>query len=601
MALNKSFGKWSLVILAASLVALLAVACSDDEEAAPAAAAPAAAPTAAAPPPPASSVASGELVVGVVGLPPLIQLQSKDAPGTVGGFGVWYNVYEPIISAKLMPPKVYPPTDDYVPVLAESWSIAPDQTSITFKIREGIPWHGGGQWGDVTAEDIAWTYNNSFEEGSTGNAGEQLPPGHKIGWDVTDTYTAVMNVAPGGFDPLWGYLHGGNFLQAFGMTNKKAYDALGEEEYLTTAIGTGPFEAEYWRGHDEMLASTVPDHWRASPGFDTLRIIEMPELATREAALRAGEVGITAIPPKVLKGVVDDTGSSVSYVSLPSPNTIYMSGNYWGETCSTCPETDVKNNPWPGAVEALDKGFPWVGDPADPEQMEQARNVRWAMSMAIDRQALVDSILGGFGEPVYGALHTQFPPGDPNFQEAWRVPFDPAGAKQRLADAGYPDGFDVEFWSPTDFSFAWDPEIADAVAEMWRENLDLNVTVSHTPYAARRPQSVDKTMNIPWQHGWGMPAGGSKANFYCAHPGHLGGVTLPDEICEVGFRNDTEPDLQTRIDNNIEMQNYMSFWQVQIGLVTVEPTWAVLPSVKGWQPYMSGDFNNPESVTSVSQ
>jgi len=190
----------------------------------------------------------------------LIQLQSKDAPGTVGGFGVWWDIFDPILSPKLMPSKVYPPTDEYIPQLAESWVIAPDLTKITFKIRQGVPWHKG--YGDVTAEDIVWTYNNSFEEGSTGNAGEQLPSGHKVGWEVQDTYTAVMNVAEGGFDPLWGYLHGGNFLQAFGMVSKKAYDDMGEDKFLTNAVGTGLFEVTYWRGHDEILAEAVPDHWR---------------------------------------------------------------------------------------------------------------------------------------------------------------------------------------------------------------------------------------------------------------------------------------------------------------------------------------------------
>ena len=130
---------------------------------------------------------TGEVILGVVGLPPLIQLQSKDAPGTVGGFGVWWNIHEPLVSAKLMPPKMNPPVDQYVPILAESWVVAPDQTKITFQLRKGIQWHSGfGDFGDVTAEDVAWTYNNSFEEGSTGNAGEQLPPGHKVGWDATD-------------------------------------------------------------------------------------------------------------------------------------------------------------------------------------------------------------------------------------------------------------------------------------------------------------------------------------------------------------------------------------------------------------------------------
>ena len=43
--------------------------------------------------------------------------------------------------------------------LAESWEVSPDQTSITFKIRQGVPFHKG--WGEVTAEDVAWSFNNA--------------------------------------------------------------------------------------------------------------------------------------------------------------------------------------------------------------------------------------------------------------------------------------------------------------------------------------------------------------------------------------------------------------------------------------------------------
>lgn len=595
---------WAAVLVLAGVLGLV-VACGEDEVevVAPAATAtsrPVAAEPTAVPPTevPAATGPSGELVIGVQGLPPLIQLPSKDAPGTVGGFGVWWNIHEPIVSAKIMPPKTNPPVDEYVPSITESWTVAPDQTSITFKVRQGIPWHTGfGDFGDVTAEDIVWTFNNSFEEGSTGNGGEQLPPGHKVGWDVEDEYTAVMNVKPGEFDPSWGVLHGGNFMQSFGIVSKKAFDELGEEKFIKSPIGTGPFEATKWSGNDEVVAEAIVDHWRKIPGVATMRIVEMPELATREAALRSKEVDIAAIPPKALTGVIADTGADVVYIGIPNPNTIYMSGNYWGQTCDTCDPKEVYRQ-WPGFLDAIEKGYPWVGDPDDADSMENARKVRWAMSMAIDRQQIIDTILGGFSDPVYGALHPQFPPGSPNFNEDWHVEFDPVKAKQWMTEAGYADGFEVDFWSAPDYAF-WDPEIADAVGEMWREHLGLDVTVDHSPYASRRPETVEKTMNIPWLHGWGMFPGGSKANFYCAHPGHLGGVTLPDDICEVGFRNDTEPDLQKRIQNNVELQDYMSFWQLQIGIATIENTWAYLPRVKNWTPYYTsaGDFNNPETIT----
>ena len=50
--------------------------------------------------------------------------------------------------------------------------------------------------------------------------------------------------------------------------------------------------------------------------------------------------------------------------------------------------------------------------------MEKARKVRWAMSMAIDRQTIIDTVLGGFGAPVYNShMHSQFPPGSPLYKD----------------------------------------------------------------------------------------------------------------------------------------------------------------------------------------
>jgi len=380
------------------------------------------------------------------------------------------------------------------------------------------------------------------------------------------------------------------------MTSKKAYDQLGEEKFTTSPIGTGPFVVKSWTGNDEMVAEAQEGHWRITPRIKTLRIVEMPEQSTREAALLAGEVDITQISGKLLKRIVAATGGKVATTGVPTPNMFYMSGNYWAKECPLCSaaERDLVANPRPGYVEAREKKYPWVADPDNPEDMERARKVRWAMSMAIDRQKIGDTVLGGFGRPAY-TFHNIFP-GDEDWKDAWFVPHDPAKARQWLTEAGYPDGFALTIWSAPDLSAIWDPEIADAVAEMWRQELKLDVKVDHSPYAARRPETVNKRMNVPWLHGMGLFPGAAIAGFYCPTPGHLGGIELRKEICDIGYRNDTESTLKKRRENNIEVQNYLSHWQLQIAVATVGNFYLYMPQVKEWKPYMTGYFNNPESI-----
>ena len=122
----------------------------------------------AAAPAPAGSKPSGELTVGVGGLPPLVQLGSKDAAGTTS-VGMNWSIYEGLFKAPPAPQPgeaSSPAPATYVSELAESWTIAPDQTSISFKIRQGVQFHDG--WGELTAEDVAWTFNESLILGSTG-------------------------------------------------------------------------------------------------------------------------------------------------------------------------------------------------------------------------------------------------------------------------------------------------------------------------------------------------------------------------------------------------------------------------------------------------
>ena len=539
------------------------------------------------------SAPTGTLRVADV-VPGLTQLQSKDASGSVGVAVAW-QVYEGIINPQLTDPGVIPSEVLYEPQLARSWVVSHDLRAITFSIRDDVPWHDG--WGMLTAEDVVWTYNNSFEDGSVGNAGDQVTKGHRVGWDVTGPHTAVMNVADGEFNTTWGVYHGGfGWDNTYGMVCKSCYETLGEEEFMTTPIGTGPYKATKWVADDEALLEWTGSHWKYTPYVHTVHIVNIPEASVREAALINGEVDIAPVTVPNLSEVVEASGGTAIAFQISWPQVINVSGNYWADYCSECPEgeQDWKNNPRPGYTPDAD--HPWIGEYGNDESMEKARKVRWAMAMAIDRELIVDTVMKGFSEPVHIAFHTQFGQGTPYWKDEWFVPYDPEMAKQYMTEAGQGDGFSLEFWSTNSYPHIWNPEVMDAVALMWREHLNLDVTLDRTPYPTRRPETVTHEMNIPWHHGWGVPAGRSIAQYYCAWPGHIMGVALPNEVCDVGFENNSEKSVEKRIANNIFMQDYIQHWMTNIGVVNLLPHYVYRTSVQQWQPYFSNRFNHPASV-----
>ncbi|MDP2952735.1 MAG: ABC transporter substrate-binding protein, partial [Chloroflexota bacterium] len=147
--------------------------------------------------------------------------------------------------------------------------------------------------------------------------------------------------------------------------------------------------------------------------------------------------------------------------------------------------------------------LPWVGDPADPASMAKARKVRWAMAISIDRQKIVDSILGGKGDPHYwwnmGPGHPRWTPE----MEKYAIPYNPTEAKKLLAEAGYPKGFDFEFWIPTGL----DPvlgEMCQALIPMFQA-VGLNPKVDNAAYTAVRPKLLARTIDKAWcwgEAGW---------------------------------------------------------------------------------------------------
>ena len=441
---------------------------------------------------------------------------------------------------------------------------------------------------------MAFSFNSAFAPDSVNNGAEEIGPEMKVGFDVIDDRTVRQNIEPGGFDPTWAWLQGNAGFNGIVVVSKMAFDELGAEGFGTTAVGTGKYKVAEWVADDQVVLESVRDHWTGiEPKVGTVKIVHMPEAASREAALRAGEIDIGELSPQVINQVVNDIGGRVQEIGIARPQGFQMAGNYWSTQCADCEGGQM---PRPGWEEGIENGFPWIGDPSDATSMENARKVRWAMAMAVDRESIIENVLDGLGRVIYAWQNIL--PDDPSHKADWVIPYDVAMAKQYMSEAGYTDGFDMEIWVPSTFS-PGTIAAAEATAEMWRSDLGINVTIDRTEYGARRPQTVDKTINVPFTHGINWIPGATSARYICAAAGHIVGFTMEQSVCDTGLSNATERDLNHRIANNIEVQDYLSHQMLFLPMFQHSANlFAVASRVSAWDPYNSQDVlpNRPESL-----
>jgi ABC-type transport system substrate-binding protein len=520
---------------------------------------------------------------------PPVFLPSGLSGGAHTTFGlVDWGFFEYLIRANHSdPPNVGAPGDSGI---ASSWELAPDGSALTFKIRQGVQFHNN--MGELTAHDVAFSLNESAKPGSKNPRGPAMLLWTET-WEAIDDRTAVMKIKPGKLDPTWPLSYGNHGGGSVPLVSKKLYDQKGEEEATRTAVGTGPFKVVSWESGEEIRGEAVVDHYRGTPKLANLRIVQISEVAAKIAALKAGEVDMGALPVAFLKETqAAIPGSRLQLLGVAQAQLISFGGNYWAKTGHDGANIYRQR---PGFKP--DAEHPWIGDPDDPARMESARKVRWAMSLAIDRALLNKEVFDELGTLAH--THTDWPDNDPSYKQDWVVPFDAARAKQLMTEAGYPNGFKFTMWVAPDNTAAVDPEIGQAVAQMWRANLNLDVTVEKTAYAARRPTLVARSIDIPWQHHtFGLTTDEPKGGVFVPSAGFNLGVEAPDDIVALRWANATEPDREKRIQNNIKIQDYLTQWMLVAMTVKMQPHWLVRSTVAEWRPHQLAwsMFNSPETV-----
>jgi peptide/nickel transport system substrate-binding protein len=313
-------------------------------------------------------------------------------------YEVWGLMYDYLVgqSAKDFSPE---------PALAESWEVSGDELTWTYKIRQGVKWSDGQP---VTAKDAAYTFNRimkgSFEQTNYGNYVANIQS-----VSAPDDATLVMTTK----QPSPSMLR-----LAVPILPEHIWKDIDEKEVSTfdnekNAVGSGSFKLEERSTGQFVRLSANKSHWAGAPKIDEVVFRVFNNADAMIQALRKGEIdfadGLDPAPFNSLKNTQGITTVAADYSGFD----------------------ELAFNT--GA--ALDTGEP-IGD-GHPALKD--KRVRQAIAHAVDKQALVDRVLGGYGTPAAGVIPAlyqslTYQPGD---GEAFN--FDLAEANRLLDEAGYKD------------------------------------------------------------------------------------------------------------------------------------------------------------------
>jgi peptide/nickel transport system substrate-binding protein len=333
-------------------------------------------------------------------------------------------------------------TGELAPLLAERWEVLDRGKAWRFVLRKGVRFHSGQE---LTAEDVKFTFAAIAKEGSANS----LAPEFRLikSMEIDDPYTITFRFEKP-FVAFGNKVTQGLFASSAFVHSKKYLETVGEEGAERQPVGTGPWKfVEHVRG-DRIVYEAVEHHWRATPHFKRLVFLKVPEPATRMAMLRAGSVDVIEIGGEYVEEL-----KKVGVHTLTMPNVAWLCVILGGQ--------------WP-TKPTYDATVPWALPDA-----ERARKVRLALNLAVDKQAIMQQVLGGLGS-VLGSWLTY--PNDPWATEALMqpYPYDPAKAKALLKEAGYPHGFEVTMNLTAWPGRGYLPDVGEAVATYW-EKVGLKV------------------------------------------------------------------------------------------------------------------------------
>lgn len=279
------------------------------------------------------------------------------------------------------------------PHLAESWTASEDLKTWTFKLRPGVKFHHGRT---LDAEDVVATVKRILDPATGSRGRSNLTMVEDVAAVDPMTVRFTLSLAYAGFADIFADRN-------MRIVPRDRIDALS-----TAPVGTGPFVFKSWSPGDRLELVKNPDYFEPGlPKLDAVTLRIIPESAARMAALESGDIDIVwAMPYEAVDPLKKSRVARVDAISTPTWDGVILNNK-------TKPFNDVR--------------------------------VRQALAATIDKEVLVELVLFGQGDPTFSPI----PPSHPYFNKS--LPFNPpdiARAKKLLAEAGYPNGFDIPMQVP---------------------------------------------------------------------------------------------------------------------------------------------------------
>ena len=358
------------------------------------------------------------------------------------------------------------------PCLAVSWKVL-DPTNWEIRLRPDVAFHDGSR---LAAADVAFSLDRVRHIPRS-----PAPFTHAVtsvaAVEIVDPLTLrIRTTEP---TPL--------LMQQIGLVYvlpAKLGPDVGNEDFNSgrATIGTGPYRFVSWTPNDRAVLAANPTWWGGRADFEQVTLRFIPNGAARVAALLSGQVDlIDAVSPT--DAVELARKPDITLFSSASNRIIYL------------------------ALDAARESSPFVtdgaGKPLARNPLQDVR-VRQAMSAMVNRDVIANRLLSGAAVPAgqlvpegEGGYSARLPP----------TPFDIKAAREKLAQAGYPDGFGLTVHSSSD-RYPADGQVAQAVGQMFaRAGIKVN-GVEALPYNVFAPAATDRKYSV-FLFGWSSSTGDS--------------------------------------------------------------------------------------------
>jgi peptide/nickel transport system substrate-binding protein len=322
-----------------------------------------------------------------------------ETPGVITPFLTLYALHDALVKPM--------PGNAWAPSLAESWTMSKDGLVYEFVLRRGVRFHNGDV---LTADDVRF----SFERYKGGGAASLKSRVAAV--DIVDSQRIRFRLKQPWPDFMTFYASPAT--SAAWIVPKKYVERVGDDGFKKAPVGAGPYRFVSFTPGIELVVEAFDGYWRKAPPVKRLVFKSVPDDSTRLVMLKRGETDIATGFRGPNAEEVRRTPGLTLRVTLPTVSQ------------------------WVVFTEQWDPKSPWAD-----------RRVRLAVNLAIDRKTFSDAEFLGHGRPASSIIPRDFdfywtPP---------EYPYDPTRARQLLAEAGYPKGFDAGELA-TDITFAPESE-----------------------------------------------------------------------------------------------------------------------------------------------